>query len=203
MDRSHSRCHAVTSRDTGSTSCEMRSCDGPREMYDTAWGRHCHAGSVWIEATQAMARSRAASFMGIPTQSPSSVFPVLSSSRTGVHSPERSMPRAVVFTSSCCAWLRSPPAPNSGAASTPARINARAISCIRSPLLWRGAHFSNRHRGGGEHRENKPQRHRESLCLDVFVAELSSARSCRLCDGEHRENKSQTETVSVSLCLHG
>src|SRR5207249_9415968 len=94
----------------------------------------CHSGSVWIEATQAMARSRAASFMGIPTQSPSSVFPVLSSSRTGVHSPERSMPRAVVFTSSCCAWLRRPPAPNSAAASTPARINARGIWCIRSSL---------------------------------------------------------------------
>ena len=30
--------------------------------------------------------------MGMPTQSPSSVLPVLSSSRTGVHSPERSTP---------------------------------------------------------------------------------------------------------------
>src|SRR5262245_23807687 len=105
-------CQAVTCRDTGSTSFEIRSCDGPREMYDAAWGRHCHSGSVWIDATHAIARRRAASFIGMPTQSPSSVLPVLSSSRTGVHSPERSMPVATVLTASsagyCCARIDTP-----------------------------------------------------------------------------------------------
>jgi len=32
IDRSHSMCHAVVSREIGSTSFEMRSWDGPREM---------------------------------------------------------------------------------------------------------------------------------------------------------------------------
>src|SRR5262245_43272274 len=59
-----------------------------------------------MEATHAMARRRPASFIGMPTQSPSSVLPVLSSSRTGVHSPERSTPRAVVVTSYSCATPR-------------------------------------------------------------------------------------------------
>src|SRR6185295_4130187 len=68
----------------------------------------------------------------MPTQSPSSVLPVLSSSRTGVHSPDRSTPRAVVLTSSSCARPRAPPAPATHAATiAAAMIDARTVSCMR------------------------------------------------------------------------
>src|SRR5213592_84033 len=70
----------------------------------------------------------------MPTQSPSSVLPVLSSSRTGVHSPERSTPRAAVLTSSSWARPRRPPAPTTVAASTPARIDAREMRCMLTLL---------------------------------------------------------------------
>src|SRR5689334_16427491 len=89
-DRSHSRCHATASRELGSTSFQILSCDGPREMYALPCGRHCHSGSVWIEASHAADRRREASFIGMPTQSPSSVLPVLSSSWIGSHSPDKS-----------------------------------------------------------------------------------------------------------------
>ena len=43
--------------------------------------------------------------------------------------------------------------------------------------------LGNRHRGGGAHRENEPQRHKdtENLCVGVSVADLSSVGSCWLC----------------------
>src|SRR5688500_526949 len=43
-----------------------------------------------MDASHADDLARAASFSGMPTQSPSSGLPVLSSPRTGAHSPERS-----------------------------------------------------------------------------------------------------------------
>src|SRR5216117_687435 len=123
-------CHAVTSRETGSTSFETRSCEGPREMYDAACGRHCHSGSVCTEATHAIARSRAASFIGIPTQSPSSVLPVLSSSRTGVHSPDKSTPPACALTSSAGYCSARAGTLASAAANVTARTIARLMCRI-------------------------------------------------------------------------
>ena len=46
VDRSHLGVPRGGLRETGSTSFQMRSCDGPREMYIAPCGRHCHSGSV-------------------------------------------------------------------------------------------------------------------------------------------------------------
>src|SRR6185436_2805752 len=45
-ERSHSMCHTDVSRETGSTSFHILSCEGPREMYALPCGRHFHSGSV-------------------------------------------------------------------------------------------------------------------------------------------------------------
>ena len=65
-ERSHSEWYAVIDRELGSTSFQIRTCDGPREMYIAPCGRHCHSGSVIIEASQLSALRRAASLMGRP-----------------------------------------------------------------------------------------------------------------------------------------
>src|SRR5712691_5631779 len=69
----------------------MRTCEGPREMYMAPCGRHCHSGSVYSEAFHACARSEADRDIGMPRNSPTYGLPVLSSSCTGAHSPEKSI----------------------------------------------------------------------------------------------------------------
>src|SRR5919198_1362699 len=87
-----------------------------------------------MEATHAIARSRAASFIGMPTQSPSSVLPVLSSSRTGVHSPDRSTPRATVLTCSgyCCACIDIPTKEVATRTVSSAASGSRCMGFLRS-----------------------------------------------------------------------
>src|SRR6267378_8358450 len=60
-------------------------------MYAKPCGRHCHSGSVCTDAAHASARAREASLMGMPSQSPTYGFPMLSSLPLGVHSPEKSI----------------------------------------------------------------------------------------------------------------
>src|SRR5438093_5521972 len=65
----------------------------------------------------------------MPTQSPSSVLPVLSSSRTGVHSPDRSTPptpAAGMPSGYCCAR-----------AGTLANVAARPIARTTAAVIWR------------------------------------------------------------------
>ncbi|PYR32764.1 MAG: hypothetical protein DMF92_00990 [Acidobacteria bacterium] len=79
--------------------------------------------------------------MGMPTQSPSSVLPVWSSSRTGVHSPDRSTPpvAGAVPSGYCCARAGAPiaAAAMEWLAGTLASSAASAAARTTAPVMCR------------------------------------------------------------------
>src|SRR5206468_4691834 len=113
-----------------------------------------------------------------------STLPAITTLLSGSISPASGVP--AIFAP------HSPWRPDRSSCTTPASCSeCLAPECCHRSLSRR----KSPRRCGREHRENEPQRtqrHRESLCLSVSVAELSSASSRWLCELSSHDDQRRT-----------